>query len=104
MEITRPGPGESQPGILPQSSEKPGSLTERAKNLDKAARSPERNSVRRRNSFVRRRRGKGESPQPPQRWQHDWKTRGRTSRNKDFQGRSGSSRGSFGATPFKHYS
>ena len=37
MEITRPGAGESQPGMLPQSSEKPGSLTERAKKLDKAA-------------------------------------------------------------------
>ena len=37
METIRPGVGETQSGILPQSSEKPGSLTERAKNLDKAA-------------------------------------------------------------------
>ena len=37
METIRPGAGERQSGILPQSSETPGSLTERAKEIDKAA-------------------------------------------------------------------
>ena len=37
METIRPGAGENQPALLPQPSETPGSLTERAKNLDKAA-------------------------------------------------------------------
>jgi hypothetical protein len=37
METIRPGAGETQSGILPQSSETPQSLTERAKEIDKAA-------------------------------------------------------------------